>query len=177
MRLRVATCLDAKSTGDRFSQLVDLFLIVLISLNVVAIVAESVPELSRAYRSAFAGFELFSVAVFSVEYLLRLWSAPECSDQRFADNARGRLRFALTPGALIDLLAIAPYYLSVFIGMDLRFLRVIRLLRVFKLTRYSATVQMILSVFREFQREHPGHCPHCREPLLVPEANQVNAPH
>ncbi|MCB1686127.1 MAG: ion transporter, partial [Pseudomonadales bacterium] len=148
LRLRVAACLDARRTGDRLSQAVDLFLIALISLNVVAIVAESVPSLSRANRSAFDVFERFSVAVFTVEYLLRIWSAPDSQDTRFSDTTMGRLRFALTPAAIVDLLAIAPYYLSMFFGMDLRFLRVIRLLRVFKLTRYSATVQMILSVFR-----------------------------
>ena len=148
LRRRVAACLDPDKTGDRLSVAVDVFLITLISLNVAAIVAESVPSMARAYREAFTGFELFSVMIFTVEYLLRVWSCPDNESGRFQGGITGRARFAMSPGAIIDLLAIAPFYLSFLFGGDLRILRVIRLLRVFKLTRYSATVQMILTVFR-----------------------------
>ena len=64
------------------------------------------------------------------------------------DAGTSGVRFALSPGAIIDLLAILPFYLSFFIGIDLRFLRAFRLVRVFKLTRYSTTMQVILGVIR-----------------------------
>lgn len=148
LRQRIAVCLDVHRPHDSLSLMVDVFLIGLITLNVIAIIAESVPSIASVYQPAFQSFELFSVAVFTVEYCLRLWSCPDSTDGSYAGSFTGRVKFALTPGALIDLLAILPFYLGFLIGMDLRFLRVIRLLRVFKLTRYSATVQMIVSVFK-----------------------------
>jgi voltage-gated potassium channel len=145
LRKRTAQCLDAGTSGDTLSRSVDLFLIVLISLNVLATILESVEPLIARHAEAFQRFELFSVLVFTLEYFLRLWSSPDAA----AQSARpSRLKFALSPGAIIDLLAILPFYLSFFIGMDLRFLRAVRLIRVFKLTRYSTTMQVILGVIR-----------------------------
>jgi voltage-gated potassium channel len=147
-RKRVAQCLATDTSGDAMSRVVDLFLITLISLNVMAIILESVPAVMEQHSNTLYQFELFSVAVFSVEYALRLWSSPELGDARFAHPVLGRARFSLTPFAIIDLLAIAPFYLGFLVGMDLRFLRVVRLVRIFKLTRYSTTMQLILNVFR-----------------------------
>lgn len=147
-RMRVAQCLETGTSGDVTSRVVDLFLITLISLNVAAIILESVPAVMGNYGALLYQFELLSVAVFTVEYLLRIWSAPALDQPRFAHPVLGRARFAVTPFAIVDLLAILPFYLGVFLGMDLRFLRVIRLVRVFKLTRYSTTMQLILNVFR-----------------------------
>jgi voltage-gated potassium channel len=124
-------------------------LVSLICLNVVCIVLESVGTIRVAYGALFRTVEMISVAVFSFEYLARIWSSPDIADRNYADSILGRCRYALTPAAIVDLLAIAPFYLSVFVGVDLRFLRVIQLLRVLKLTSYSATMQSILQVFRD----------------------------
>jgi voltage-gated potassium channel len=95
----------------------------------------------------FDTFDTVSVLIFTVEYLARVWVSVEAQP---GENAlRARLRYLVTPMAIIDLLAIAPFYLSVIVGLDLRFLRVLRLLRVFKLTRYSAAMSMLLTVLRE----------------------------
>ena len=148
LRKRTAQCLDAGTSGDLLSRTVDLFLITLISLNVLATILESVEPLMARHAQAFARFELFSVLVFTLEYFLRVWSSPDATAASASASRRSRLRFALSPGAIIDLLAILPFYLSFFIGMDLRFLRAFRLIRVFKLTRYSTTMQVILGVIR-----------------------------
>lgn len=145
-RLWVHRTLEAEEDEDQTTRLVNWCLIVLISLNVVAVILESVPSLGESYRGAFLVFEAFSIAIFSVEYGLRLWSAVEWSDGRFQDPILGRLRYALTPLAIIDLLAILPFYLSVLIGADLLFLRALRLLRIFKLTRYSNSWRMLQRV-------------------------------
>ena len=148
LRKRTAQCLDAGTSGDKLSRTVDLCLITLISLNVLATILESVDTLMAQHAQAFATFELFSVMVFTVEYLLRVWSSPDAAVEGASASPRSRVRFALSPGAIIDLLAILPFYLSFFIGIDLRFLRAFRLVRVFKLTRYSTTMQVILGVIR-----------------------------
>ncbi len=148
LRKRTAQCLDAGTSGDKLSRTVDLCLITLISLNVLATILESVDTLMAQHAQAFATFELFSVMVFTVEYLLRVWSSPDAAVEGASASPTSRVRFALSPGAIIDLLAILPFYLSFFIGIDLRFLRAFRLVRVFKLTRYSTTMQVILGVIR-----------------------------
>lgn len=148
LRRRVAQCLETGTSGDVLSRTVDVFLIILIAANVVAIILESVPGVVQSHAAALHGFELFSVVVFTAEYVLRIWSAPALDDARFEHPLLGRARYAMTPFAIIDLLAIVPFYLGFLFGMDLRFLRVVRLVRVFKLTRYSTTMQLILNVFR-----------------------------
>ncbi len=128
------------------SKAVDLSIMSLILLNVVAVILESVEELYRRYQPWFDGFELLSVFCFSVEYGLRVWCAVE--NPSYRDPFGGRLRYMLTPMALVDLLAFLPFYLTMFTPIDTRFLRVLRLIRVFKLTRYSDALDLLMTVTR-----------------------------
>lgn len=130
----------------------------LISLNILAIGLETVKSLHQVYHPLFYGFEVFSVAVFSIEYLFRLWSCVEASSGKYRRTWLGRLRFIFTPMALIDLLAVLPLYLAMFISLDLRFLQALRLLRVFKLPRYSPAMNMLLTVLREKARSIGAAC-------------------
>jgi voltage-gated potassium channel len=121
----------------------------LILLNVLATTLETVAGIEARFGRVLHAFDLFSVVVFTIEYGVRLALCPAHPSGRFLDPVRGRLRYALTPMAIIDLLAILPFYLGIFTAVDLRFLRVLRLFRVFKLTRYSAAMSILLSVLRE----------------------------
>ena len=122
----------------------------LVLLNVVAVVVESEHQLYEAYQLYFDGFEIFSVAVFTLEYGLRLWVCVESSDKALQHSLRGRWRYVYSPMALIDLLAILPFYLSFFFGVsDWRVLRSLRLLRLLKLTRYSRSLALLLTVIRQ----------------------------
>ena len=97
-------------------------------------------------------FELVSVAIFSVEYILRLWSCT--ASEKFSRPLLGRLRYAVTPLALIDLIAIAPFYLPFLFGVRrvdttfVRVLRLFRLMRVFKTTRYFHSLNIMGRVVR-----------------------------
>lgn len=132
LRKRMAELLEQGHYTDRPSRIIKLALIFLISLNVIAIALESVSSIYQQYRQAFTYFELFSVAIFTIEYLARVWS---CVDFKGAANRSpiiGRIKYMLSPIALIDLIAILPFYLSLYISKDLRFLRVLRMLRLLK---------------------------------------------
>ena len=149
MRKRTAELLEQGYYDDRPSRVLNLLLIVLISLNVVAIIFESVDAIFTAYERAFWYFEVFSVAIFTIEYLARVWSSIDLQEAPGSSPIFGRIRYMFTPLALIDLLAILPFYLSLYLSLDLRFLRGLRLLRLFKLTRYSPALGALLDVIQK----------------------------
>lgn len=153
IRQRIYEILEKADPDDRASRLFDLFIITLIILNVGAVVMETVGTLYAKYEAWFTGFELFTVAVFTVEYVLRLWSCT--ADPRYGRPVAGRLRFAATPLALFDLLAILPFWLTL-MQVDARIVRLIRVLRLFrlaKLSRYSVALQTLGRVFVQRREE------------------------
>jgi voltage-gated potassium channel len=153
IRRRTFDVLERADDGDRLSQLLDLCLISLILLSATAIILESIEPIYAAYQSWFFYFETFTVGVFSIEYLLRLWCCVEAAPT--GEKAwRYRLRYMRSGAALIDLAAIFPFYLMLFGagGLDMRFLRMFRLLRVLKLTRYSAALNILGQALKENAR-------------------------
>lgn len=138
----------ADAQGAKRFDWFDWSLAALIVLNVVAVMLETVRPLEQRYHAVFDAFEAFSVVVFTIEYVLRLWSCTV--DPRYAHPVWGRLRYATRPLAVIDLLAILPSLLP-FVWVDLRFIRVLRLmrlLRVLKLGHYSEAVALLGNVLR-----------------------------
>jgi voltage-gated potassium channel len=120
----------------------------LITLNIIALVLETVEPVRRRWSQGFRLFELSSVAIFSIEYILRIWGAK--ADIRFAEARFPRLRYAITPLAIMDLLAVLPFYVPIGDGdfRSLRSLRLFRFFRVAKLGRYSRSLQTFGRVFR-----------------------------
>jgi len=149
LRRNVSQLIEFNASASTSSRFMDFAMVVLIIANVAAIMLESVASIEAQYASQFWYFEVFSIAVFSIEYLLRVWSCPDIKEGKYEDSFKGRLKYMCSIPALIDLAAIAPFYLSLFVVMDLRFLRVFRVFRIFKLTRYSNAMTMLLRVFRE----------------------------
>ncbi|MCB1492592.1 MAG: ion transporter [Rhodobiaceae bacterium] len=151
IRRRIFEILEVAKKRDRLSRVCDSVLIVLIAVNVVAVILETVNSIHQAHARFFEFLDFFSVGIFSIEYGLRVWSCVDSDDHalRGGTDLKYRIRYMMTPMAVIDLVAILPFYLSFMIGFDLRFLRILRLLRVLKLTRYSPALKMLLLVFRE----------------------------
>ena len=155
IRNRIYHILESHRKGDHLSQVFDLFLIVLILLNTVAVMASTVESLHRQWHPQLYAFEIFSVVVFTLEYVARVWSAtsaPQTVSYRQAPYRKSwqqRLRYMFTPMALVDLAAIVPFYLSMFIAFDLRILRLLRLTRLIKLGRYSRSVNLLYTVIRK----------------------------
>lgn len=145
--------LEVAKPGDVSGRVFDIFILALIFLNVVAIVIGTVKSVEERYEVLLHRFELFSVVVFSIEYVARVWSC--VSRQEYSKSITGRLRFMAKPMTVIDLLAVLPFYLS-FVHTDLRFLRALRLFRIFrvaKLGRYSTSVRLFGRVFKESKEE------------------------
>ena len=156
-RRRAYEILEIASPGDKISRIVDIALISLILLSVIAIILESVQTINNSYREYLFWFEVISISIFSIEYLLRIWSSvdnPENKKFKYS-NLVLRLRYSISFSAVIDLLAILPFYFmmfGLFSDADMRFLRSFRLLRIFKLTRYSASFDILSLVFKENMR-------------------------
>lgn len=136
--------------GSVWAKFINRFLMMLVAVNVFVVVVESEHRLYEAYEPFFWWFEVFSVGIFTLEYLVRAWICVESTNVDFQHPVGGRGRYLLSPMALVDVVAILPFYLSFFLGVaDLRVLRSLRLLRLLKLTRYSHSLDLLLAVLRQ----------------------------
>ena len=142
IRRRIHAVMSYKQ-GDAWTMVFSWALTVMVLANVAAVILESIPELHGAYAPEFHLFEAFSVGFFSVEYLLRLWTAPENhSNPRHKTAVSRRKGYVLSFHGMIDLLAIVPFFLhSLLPGLDLRFLRIVRILRILKLSHYNTALE------------------------------------
>lgn len=148
VQLRCYQLLFGKEPGDRGRFYLELVILSMIVASIVAIVLESVPSLHDPFAVYFRGFEVFSVAFFSVEYLLRLWCAP--AGRTHLTPTRARLKYVLSFHGVIDLLAIAPFYLHAFgLELDLRFMRAVRMLRILKISHYNSALEDLLAAIYE----------------------------
>ena len=149
IKQRIFQTIEPAEDGDLISKVFDLVIIGLIVVNIGMVIAETF-TLPETVKNVFSVLEVVSVAVFSLEYALRLWTAdllrPELTP------AKARLRYVFSFMALMDLLAILPFYVPFIIPVDLRVLRtlrVTRLLRLFKVNRYTSALSTIGHVFKK----------------------------
>ena len=152
LRREVHDVLEVAGDAHPMGRVVNGFIIVLIFLNAIAFAADTVPELAGRYRWEFAAFNAFSVIVFTVEYALRIWSAVEIPMLSRLPRWQARLRYAMRPMMIIDLLAFLPWYLHWLYPLDLRLLRVFRLFRLLMLVRYSPALQTLCRVVADEYR-------------------------
>ena len=142
IKLKTYRLLEGES-DSRFGKALNIFFIVLIVLNVMSVALETVDRFQIEYGWFFGAFQVFSLTVFSIEYLVRLWS---CNiNDKYQAPLKGRLRYMITPLAIVDLIAILPFFLPMLFP-DMRFVRVIRFVRffrLFKLVRYSAAMKTL----------------------------------
>jgi len=150
LRRRIYMVLEQGPVGDGLGILVDRLLVLLILVNLVAVALESVPTIGVRYAPIFVAIELFSLIVFTAEYLLRLWVAVEHVPHRHLHALRARLKYVLSPAGLVDLVAVLPFWFALVLPDDLRLLLVFRIVRFFKFARYSPAMRSLLDVlYRE----------------------------
>ena len=132
------------TTNGKYAYLFDVWLLIFILLSCLGVILESVPSVQQLHGTPLYIAEWFFTIVFTIEYLLRIYSAKK------------RFKYIVSAWGIVDLLAIIPTYLSTFyppIGvlLDIRILRLIRVFRVFKLKRYvtgGSTMMIALSKSR-----------------------------
>jgi voltage-gated potassium channel len=149
LRRRLYLTLEPTEKGGLTERIFEFLLIVIIVLNIMAIILDSVQSIRDEYAELFTQFEIFSLVFYTIEYILRIYSIVE--NPKYSDPVKGRLKFAGTPLAIVDLLAFLPFYL-VFLPMDLRFLRIFRLMalfRVFKIARYLHALNIFKRVLTD----------------------------
>ena len=153
-RKRLFQIIEPAGTSDRISRLFDKTILTLIGLSVLSVILESFPELAKKYSIFFSVFEIFSITVFSIEYILRIYTA----DYKYPTDTGfySVVKYLFSPMAIIDLLAIIPFYLPLLIPVDLRFLRILRLtriIRIFKINRYTKSLILIGKVLNRKKEE------------------------
>lgn len=147
LRQQLYALLYPMPTSGKLHIYADSFLMLMILVSVVLILLESVAFMEAMFHAEFQVLDTLVIIIFSVEYFLRIYVAPE--DPKYASPFIGRLKFTTSLSALIDLIAIAPFFLAIFIGhlVDLRFMRIFRLARILKLTRYTNSLDTLARVF------------------------------
>ena len=149
-RQKIFSLLNPTPTSGNLQHLIDYLIIIAVLLSVICIVLETVPWIHQIFYWEFHFIEISTVALFSIEYLGRVYSC--CEEPRYQRPIVGRVLYMFSLGAIIDLVAILPFLIGVIFHqmVDLRFLRVFRLSRLLKLTRYTGTINTLYkAVYRE----------------------------
>src|SRR5215213_191581 len=133
---KVHSLLHPEIGDTKLDKVINAFIILLIASNVVAVIIETVPRIHDKHEQFFYYFDKISVIIFTIEYLLRVWSCNH--EPKYKHRINGRLKYMLSWPALIDLMAILPSYIHSIVGLDLRVLRIFRLLRFFRLFRLNS---------------------------------------
>jgi voltage-gated potassium channel len=152
LRRRVYQVLEQGPVGNRVGTWVDRGLIMLIVINLISVALASMPEYEARYATAFALIEYFSLVVFTIEYALRLWSAVEHGPHQHLPARQSRLKYALSPAGIVDLVAVLPFWFAMILPGDLRVVLVFRMVRFFKFARYSPAMRSLLDVLYNERR-------------------------
>lgn len=142
-------------TGKPFSLnwIYDFVLIFMVLLNALAIIIESMAEIFAVYRKQLIVFELISIMFFALDYFLRLWCITENS--KYNHPLKGRLKYMITPMAIIDLMAFMPYIASIYADnfQYVKFFSILRFFRFLKVVRYIKAVKIFGNVLRNKRNE------------------------
>jgi voltage-gated potassium channel len=147
-RKRWYQMIEGGFSGGRAARWIATAIVALIILNALAVILGTDHKHFQQFEFELYDFEIFSIAVFTIEYLLRIWVAPENPVYAGRSTWSARLRYLVSPVALVDLIAILPAYLGLMMTIDLRYLRLLRLLRLLKLTHYFKGLGIFIMVIQ-----------------------------
>lgn len=152
---RIYEIVQVASVNDRASRVFDQTILILIVLNVIAVILETVNSINVVMGPFFKAFEMFSVAVFTVEYILRLWTCTYVT--KYNSAVTGRIQYMFTPIGYGDVYPITA--LGKMLGALIALLGV---------GMVALPTGIIGSGFvEEIQKDKQGRdtCPHCGESL------------
>lgn len=145
LRKRVFDFLERGRRQDIAARAFGVAMVLLIIANVTATIFETVPAIAAQYGFWLTLFDRFCVLVFIAEYAARIWTAPEHPKFRLGAEAPNRLKFAMSPMMVIDLMAILPFFLELIFPQSAA-VRLLRLVRFLKVARYSPAMSTIGTV-------------------------------
>ena len=149
---RLMEILEQATDRDKASKICDVFITTLVLCNILSVILESVSSLQAVYGQYFDLFEFWSVMFFTLEYVLRFWA----TGAKYADHGQkwqGRREYMFGFYGVVDLLAILPFYLQMlFPGADMRALRILRLVRVLKLSHYNSALEDLFNAVKNEAR-------------------------
>jgi voltage-gated potassium channel len=154
MKQRIYNLVEKGAHGSKINLVFDYFILCLIILNVTAVALDTLTGINVALLQFLRIFEIFSIIIFTIEFLLRLYVSDITHPA--SNKFYSALKFIFSPFGLIDILAILPFYIPFIIKTDLRFLRILRLIRffrIFKISRYNSTLKLIWDVIKEKKAE------------------------
>lgn len=152
LRAKTYLLLENETNNNFATKAVTFFLIFLIVANVTAVILESEATINQRFATQFYWFEVVSLSIFCIEYLLRVWCCVESIKYQHMPTYKARVRYIMTPIAVIDLIAILPFIIALFFTIDLRSLRLLRVLRLLKLTHYFKGFNIFITVIaKEFK--------------------------
>ncbi len=146
LRRQLFDIVERTRRGDMMVRVFEITMVVIIIANVTASVADTVAAIHRRYGTALAWFDYFCVAIFIVEYAARIWTAPEHPALRARPDWSARLAHAASPMMILDMAAIAPFIIGLFAGPNLAVVRILRIVRFYRLARYSPVLDTIIGV-------------------------------
>tara|TARA_B100001173_G_C15966855_1_gene538205 strand:- start:377 stop:1291 length:915 start_codon:yes stop_codon:yes gene_type:complete len=147
---RTLEILSKAKYGDTASRIFDISLSFLILANLAAVCLESVESINNNFHQYFLFFEYISVLIFTIEYFLRIWVQAINVDSPAKSTLMRRIRYIFSFTGMIDLLAILPSLLPLVAGgLDLRWLRVLRMARLLKISHYSSALEDLMSTVYE----------------------------
>lgn len=153
IKKRTFEIIEKGEKGDTVSKIFDFFILVLICVNVLSVFVETF-KISSRVRTILSDIELFSIIIFSIEFILRVWTAEFLYEN--LSPIKSKIKYIFSFMALIDLFAILPFYIPFVIKVDLRVLRILRLFRlsrIVKANRYTKSLQKVIDVIKDKSAE------------------------
>lgn len=148
VRRRTHDLLEGEPRGSIAATAVHAGLVALVLVNVVAAVCETVPSIAAEHRTLLSAIEGVSLVIFVTEFALRLWAAREDPVRGRRGPLRARLAWLRSPAGIVDFLSTAPFVVAALTNVDLRVLGLLRLLRIFKIARYSPGFRSLMEAIR-----------------------------
>lgn len=150
IKRQTSTIINTDDSGYLPSKIFDILILILILQSIISVIISTFENVPNSIRLFNSNFEVISIIIFTVEYILRIWTA----DLQYPEYGviKSRLKYIFSFMAIIDLLAILPYYLPFITNVDfrsLRTLRLFRMLRIFKLNRYISALNTVSQVLKK----------------------------
>ncbi len=148
IKKRIFNIIEIGNKGDGLSRTFDVLIVLTIIFNLTATLADTFEQF-KGFKGIFDVIELVTIIIFTVEYILRVWTSEYLYPDKDYGKAKSALCFVFSFYGIIDLLTFLPYYLPLIFPTGVvvfRLLRVFRIFRLFKINAQYDAFNVITSV-------------------------------